>query len=224
MRRPSARASERVAAGSEDGVDDAIAAPRVRRETGASPRRAAAADNADPSRRRCAWSACASWTTIGSCHCMPQNSAVCRIDAVNTSNGCPCGPSAAYARKSAPVVTTHCIRLPASASRSVAVGPAEREHLVDPDLQQRRHAVPVDRVLQHDQVDGLEAPLLGLDVDVEVGIQVVQRATVDEREVVDGRQQLAIGERAFGVGVREDQRDGRSWAWKGPVRGVRLRW
>ena len=62
-------------------------------------------------------------------------------------------------------------------------------------------------MLKHDQVGRCERALLGLDIDIEVRIEIVERTPRDEGQVADRSEQLAIGERLFGIGMRIDQRD-----------------
>ena len=68
-----------------------------------------------------------------------------------------------------------------------AVGPAEGEHVVEPQLHERRHRVPVHRVQPHDQARVRERSLFGGGVDQVVRVQRVQVAHLDPRRQRPGR-------------------------------------
>ncbi len=95
-----------------------------------------------------------------------------------------------------------------------AVGPAEGEHVVDPELEQGRHAVPVQRVLPDDQARGGERGLLGGGVDQVVGIERVQVAHRDPTRrararpsAVGGAHQASVRARELELGVGDDDED-----------------
>ncbi len=64
---------------------------------------------------------------------------------------------------------------------ALAVGPAIGEHLVEPVLEQRRNGVPEQRVHPDDEPRLRQRPLLGGDVDVEIGVEIVERAELEVR-------------------------------------------
>ena len=72
-----------------------------------------------------------------------------------------CSRRAGTTSRGPPVEATSHRSLPRSAVAARAVGPAEGEHLVEPQLHQRRHAVPVDRVLPDHQPRRGQRGLLG---------------------------------------------------------------
>lgn len=75
------------------------------------------------------------------------------------------------------------------------IGPAQAQHVVEPELLQGRHAVPVDRV-QHDHQPGLlQRTLFGVDVDVEVRVEAVQVAQLDTFRRRGGSQGVEQGAR-----------------------------
>ena len=60
-----------------------------------------------------------------------------------------------------------------------AVGPAVEEHVVEPLLEQGGGGVPVHGELEDDPVGGLQGGLLGGDVDLLIGVEVVHVAHGD---------------------------------------------
>ena len=54
------------------------------------------------------------------------------------------------------------------------VSPTVREYRVDPQLEQRWRAIPVGRILQDDEIGSLDGSLLGLHVDIVIGIAFVE--------------------------------------------------
>ena len=83
----------------------------------------------------------------------------------------------------------------------MTIGPAVLQHLIDPQFQQRRLAVPLHRMLQHHQIGALQCPLFGIDIDIEVGIQLIQRAHLHLGNILHGLQQAVIGMRMPGIGM-----------------------
>ncbi|MNT30539.1 hypothetical protein D3C72_1663370 [compost metagenome] len=102
----------------------------------------------------------------------------------------------------------HQHRLAAQRGAARPVGPAGFEDFVDPELQQRRHAVPAHRELQDHRLGGGKQPLLGHDVDVVIHIEPVELAHGHVRE---GRQCLGertVDARTAGRRMRIDHNDG----------------
>ena len=93
---------------------------------------------------------------------------------------------------------------------ALAVGPAGREHLVLPLLQDRGRAVPVHRVLEHEHLVRGDERLLAARVDEEIRIGLVQVVQRDAGEVLDRRAQRAAGARAVvgRVGIEHEDAAG----------------
>ena len=89
----------------------------------------------------------------------------------------------------------------------IAVGPAVGQYLIKPQLLQRWHRIPMDRVQQHDQFGPRQSCLLGRHVESVVGvarIQVLQRHT---RRGLGRFHHRAVGMRFAPVGVRSQHVD-----------------
>lgn len=83
-----------------------------------------------------------------------------------------------------------------------AVRPPRGEHLLEPELHERGSGVPVQRVLPYDDCRRGKRPLLGIDVDREVGIRVVERSHLDAIEPEYGAGGSEIGARTVEVRMR----------------------
>ena len=59
---------------------------------------------------------------------------------------------------------------------AVTVSPAVRQNFIDPKFEERRNAVPLHRVLPDDQIGARQRLLLGGNIDIEVGVELVERA------------------------------------------------
>ena len=70
-------------------------------------------------------------------------------------------------------------RFTAQRDTVVPVCPAVRQHFVHPQLEQRRHAVPLHRMLPDDQIGTGQRRLLGSDIDIEIGVKLIERAYLD---------------------------------------------
>ena len=89
-----------------------------------------------------------------------------------------------------------------------SVGPAVEEHVVEPLLEQCGGGVPVHGELEDDPVGGLQGGLLGGDVDLLVGVEVVHVAHGDVvSEGLGLGRQGPVGARGGHVGV-EDENEG----------------
>ena len=99
-------------------------------------------------------------------------------------------------------------RLAAEAVAARAVGPAEFEHQVDPLLQQRRHAVPVEGVLQDHDVVCEEQLLFAGHVDVAVGVGLVEVVEAAAGQIGHRFGEDATRARAAQRRVGEDDEDG----------------
>lgn len=90
------------------------------------------------------------------------------------------------------------------------IGPAEAQHLVHPELEQGGHAVPVQRVQPDQQARLGQGLLLGLHIDVVVGIEGIEVAGLQMAGAVGGGagrlQQLLtdMGLGQIGVGTQEE--------------------
>ena len=89
------------------------------------------------------------------------------------------------------------------------IGPAEAEHQVDPLLDQRRGGIPVERMMEDDDVVGQKQALLFDHVDVEVWIDFVEIPEGDVRgqvakegAVAPGLFQSGMGEGTRTSGIR----------------------
>ena len=51
-----------------------------------------------------------------------------------------------------------------------------RQHLVHPQLEQRRYAIPLHRMLPDNQIGTGQRRLLGGDIDIKVGIELIEGA------------------------------------------------
>ena len=84
-----------------------------------------------------------------------------------------------------------------------SVGEAVLEHQVEVLLHERGGAVPVERMLQDDDVVRDEPALLGGDVDLEVRVGLVQVVDRDALEIADRLEEAAVDARLLEGGVRE---------------------
>ncbi len=64
--------------------------------------------------------------------------------------------------------------LTAQRSTALAIGPAVSQHLINPQLQQRRYAVPLHWMLPDNQVGLLQQLLFSSDINIKVRIEFVQ--------------------------------------------------
>ena len=94
-------------------------------------------------------------------------------------------------------------------SATLAVCPMAQEYDVEPVLEHGWDAEPVERVQPDNQVGLGERCLLGDDIDVKIGIAVVERADLDIGQVTDRLQQGSADPRALGIGVGVDDQDHR---------------
>ncbi|MOA18300.1 hypothetical protein D3C78_1386090 [compost metagenome] len=83
------------------------------------------------------------------------------------------------------------------------------EHLIDPQFQQGRCAVPVHRVLEDDKFCLFHRSLFRLDVDIEVGVKRVERTYDHVRVVRHSLEHLLVDPRFVGVGVRINDKNHR---------------
>lgn len=106
------------------------------------------------------------------------------------------------------------------------VGPAKGENEVDPLFDEWRSAVPVQRMVKHDHVARCECILFLADIDVEIGIQLVQVAEGDVLVVREAGQQRTVRARLFEARMRKNDEDAlhgvecteERWQW---LRGYR---
>ena len=59
---------------------------------------------------------------------------------------------------------------------AVTVSPAVRENFIDPKFEERWNAVPLHRVLPDNQIGSGQRGLLGGDIDIEIGVKLIERA------------------------------------------------
>ena len=150
---------------------------------------------------------CAPCTTSGSSQRMPQKRAVWRIGGSNALEGVrvPAGVgvgvgSAAGGRDPQAVLARE-------RRAALAVGPAARQHALEPQLEQRRHAVPVDGVLPDHEPRAGERALLRGHVDGEIRIEVVERAHRDAGRSRTASSSARLATRAARMRMGVEQQD-----------------
>ena len=89
----------------------------------------------------------------------------------------------------------------------VAVGPAVLQHQILPFLEQRGCAVPVERMLHHDDLVTDEQLLLTGDVDIEVRVALVQIVDGHTVQIANCLDQGRITTRLLERRVREQDQD-----------------
>ena len=87
------------------------------------------------------------------------------------------------------------------------VGPAKLKHKIEPFLDDGRRRIPVEGMLQHDEIMIEEKRLLMADIDGEIGIGGIEVVKSDAGQVADGVMKGTLDMRTGQAGMGKEDED-----------------